>query len=172
MKKIYAFLFLMFWILSLAGFTQSTDTIDRMLISAAGGSNVINGKIVSFSVGEVVVTTISNSKWIVSQGFNQPDPILINSIPINKLDHKTIIYPNPTPDYITIKIEKYTNQDLDISIYDLFGNRLETEYYSNQNSNCILFKVDLRNFAVGTYILRIISEMYQPQIFKVVKCVY
>jgi hypothetical protein len=64
------------------------------------------------------------------------------------------VYPNPTNDYIYISYNASSIvADLDISLYDMLGNKLLSKTFNSNQTN--LLKLDVSAFATGTYILQI-----------------
>lgn len=75
---------------------------------------------------------------------------------INELDkiNKINIYPNPSSDYLNVEVDFNQSSALDLRIVDLLG---KTLYQNNSKTQAIQFtdKIDVSNFASGTYIVYI-----------------
>jgi len=84
------------------------------------------------------------------------------SIGNNELTDKISIYPNPTKDKITLKIDD-TIEVKTIEIYSVIG--LLIKKYSVANKE----KLDVQDLESGTYLLKIETKNHQKIIFKLVK---
>jgi len=74
------------------------------------------------------------------------------------------VFPNPTSQYVTIKLNDDSFNFDKVMIYDMYGKLLKI-YTSGQNSNVI----DLSSFAPGVYVLHLVSESKILGISKIVK---
>ena len=116
-------------------FSVKGQSISRRVFcsaSSSGLTNVNNQYYVDYTVGESIITTISNMNIIITQGFEQPDDKFQKR---NNLFEKEIIqlYPNPTNNFINISFK--TNKNFingKIVIYDTNGkNILEKKIVNN-----------------------------------------
>ncbi|MFK8004954.1 MAG: T9SS type A sorting domain-containing protein, partial [Saprospiraceae bacterium] len=76
-----------------------------------------------------------------------------DNLPISKFNVKA--FPNPTPDYINFQIEFLDKEDLDISIYNIMGQKVFS-YFVEKNINN--FKIDLSDFPTGTYFYKLKND--------------
>ncbi len=74
------------------------------------------------------------------------------------------VFPNPTSQYVTIKLNDDSYNFDKVMIYDMYGKLLKI-YTSGQNSNVI----DLSSFAPGVYVLHLVSGSKILGISKIVK---
>ena len=77
-------------------------------IPATGGNGSGSGGSVSYTVGQIVYTTITGTNGSSAQGVQQPFEIsVVTGIPEAKdISIEIIVYPNPAQDFIMLKIEK------------------------------------------------------------------
>ncbi len=130
-------------------------------IVTAGGVATGSGGSSSYSIGQVVYTTDTGASNSISQGVQQPYKILvITGIELAKgINLSYLAYPNPTSNFLTLKVENYKVDNLSYQLFDMNGRILisnkitvsETELdlknlnpanYFRLSSNCnsILFK--------------------------------
>ncbi len=140
-----------------AGFLAGTAFISgaQEAIPAAGGTVTGQGGSVSFTVGQVVYTTVSGEEHTVSQGVQQPYEIWVvtssEEIPISGIDVQA--YPNPATDFVTLRVEAALNQQLQVLTYELFdmtGQVLEKKAISADHTN-----IPMGHLAPATYLLKV-----------------
>ena len=76
---------------------------------------------------------------------------------INDIDDDIIfVFPNPTNEYITIKVNQSTSQINEINIFNILGQPI----YNNSidDTGDIMLKVDLSEYSEGIYILKLIHN--------------
>lgn len=133
---------------------------------AAGGDATGSGGSIAYSVGQVVYTTITGSNGTISQGVQQPYDIYtvgVNTLTNINLEAST--YPNPTVDYITLKISDYDLSALTYQVYDINGKLIESKKIVANQSN-----INLSALAAATYMVKVIGTNNQElKSFKVIK---
>lgn len=164
-----------------AGFLAGTAFISgaQEAIPAAGGTVTGDGGSVSFTVGQVVYTTVSGEEHTVSQGVQQPYEIWVvtssEEIPISGIDVQA--YPNPATDFVTLRVESALNQHFQPLAYELFdmtGRVLEKKTISSSHTN-----IPMGHLAPATYFLKVYhsaktttlmqSSSVQSKTFKIIK---
>ncbi len=117
----------------------SMSALAQQVISSQGGSYSNASYSIDFTIGEVVTPTLSNTSYIVTQGFIQPI-VGMTEVPDDLLDYiKANIASAITPngdgmnDYWKIPgIENFPNND--VKIYNRAGNLIfKIEGYNNQD---------------------------------------
>jgi len=148
MKKIY--FILLFICSSSLLFSQNT----QQNVIASSGGNIQNSNVnVSWTLGEVVISTLEGSSVILTQGFHQGD-YTITSTGYTRLSDITLsLYPNPARDFINVDVKTDKTGSYRVELIDVSGKVLVNKaFYSN------LFKVNLRGFSPSIYYLRITDE--------------
>ena len=74
------------------------------------------------------------------------------------------MYPNPTIDELTLKIQNFNNEDLSYQIYDINGRMLKTEKLMNLTT-----PIFMRSFPSAIYFLRVSSGQQPLKTFKIIK---
>jgi hypothetical protein len=136
----------------------------QVAIPASGGNATGSGT-VSYSVGQVVYITNTNS-GSVTQGVQQPYEIsVITAIEAAK-DINLIfsVYPNPTTDFLTLKVKNIDKENLSYWIYGVSGNLIETKRIVADET-----QISMTNMVSGTYFLKIATANKEVKIFKIIK---
>lgn len=128
-------------------------------ISGTGGS-------ASYSIGQVVYTTITGTNGSVAQGVQQPFEIS-EVIGIKEAEGITLTctaYPNPAKDYLTLKVNNYDISNLSYQLYDINGKLLENKKIAGNETT-----IDMNHLATATYFLKIIQSNKEVKTFKIIK---
>ncbi len=111
--KIYTLFFLSF----LFSFSMKAQTSHQVL-SATGGDASGSGGSVAYSVGQIVYTTSTGTSGSVAQGVEQAYEISSVGIKETALNISLSIFPNPTSDFLTLKVEDYNNEVFSFDLLD------------------------------------------------------
>lgn len=125
--------------------------------------------------GSTTLTKPSAGNWQygfwnpdIGYGYANPENHLSQSssgLLANTFEFKVVIYPNPTRDIVTIDLNK-TNQDINLSIYDLNGQLTEQRDLISTS----LININLTNYNSGIYFLSLIEKKSNKRIIvKMVK---
>jgi len=135
-------------------------------IPATGGNASGTGGNLSYTIGQVVYTTISGITGTVTQGVQQPYEISVVTALEEAKDINLIcsVYPNPTDNLLTLKLEVYENANFSYWLYGVSGNLIETKkVFSNET------QISLGNQVSGLYFLKVTSGNKEIKTFKVIK---
>ncbi|MBP6557291.1 MAG: T9SS type A sorting domain-containing protein [Flavobacterium sp.] len=156
MKKAIV-LFLIF-ISFVVGHAQNT------VLSSGTSSESVGGS-VSYSVGQLVFTSNTGTNGSVAQGVQQPIEISVElGLPEVSGINLTRVYPNPTSNYIHLKIEKYELVNLSFSVFDINGRVL-----SNGSILDSITLISLEKFPTATYYLSVLKGNKNIKTFKIIK---
>ena len=135
-------------------------------ISAAGGDASSTGGSVSYSVGQVVYTTITGSNGSVVQGVQQPYEIsiVIGIDQARDIKLSCTAYPNPVVDLLTLKVDNYNIENLMYQLYDMNGKRLENKFIKRNETG-----IPLGKLVPATYFLKVIHNGKEVKTFKIIK---
>lgn len=138
-------------------------------ISATGGEASGNGGSASYSVGQVVYTTNTGTTGSVAQGVQQAYEIsVVSGIEQAKdimLECKA--YPNPTTDYLTLKVDASTTlsiQSLSYQLFDISGKLLKSKKITSNET-----EIEMINLVPATYFLKVITNQQKVKTFKIIK---
>ena len=126
---------------------------NQYVISATGNHFENSNLKIDYTVGETVISTISNDNIILTQGFHQPKYEITSIEKSEYLNIKFKLFPNPTSDVLNIAIENADNQDLFIELYDISGTLLLKKRIINSTQN-----IDMKNYSSSIYILHIFNK--------------
>ena len=155
MKKFFlAFLFL----LSYNGLSQS-------VISSAGSSNSAGDYLISWTVGETAIATISSSITTLTQGFHQP--LLVDVLPTGiekELQLEMRAFPNPTFDKVIFEggdpVGIYH-----VRVVDKLGRVLEQKSLPYQD-----LVLEMSRYENGTYLVEVVEDdSGKRKIFNIIK---
>jgi len=141
------------------GATLSTVNYDSLLIGWQGNlhnSNVyFDGGNSTYCEGETARNGLLVNSWNIS---DRGKDIACSSFPFNPYFDDGIqdlvkVFPNPSDGFINL----VTNEDLDISIYSITGQKVYYRKFYKGTSN----KIDLSNFSSGVYFINYLSEGIQ-----------
>jgi len=125
------------------------------VISSSGSSIVVSNVSLEWTLGEVTTETCSQSGKILTQGFHQTK-LKVEGIE-NGLSFfvRIAAYPNPASEYITIEWMPGVGSGLKIQVLNVLGEKIieaNAEMGLNQQ------KIDFRDIAAGSYILKVNSS--------------
>ena len=147
----------------LFSFSLNAQTSHQVL-SATGGDASGSGGTVAYSVGQIVYTTNTGTTGSVAQGVEQAYEISSVGIKETALNISLSIFPNPTSDFLTIKVEDYNNEALSYSLLDEQGKLVLNEQITNQDT-----QVAMSTLARGAYFINVLQENKKIQTFKIIK---
>ena len=132
-------------------------------VPATGGEATGTGGTASYTIGQVVYTTATGTNGSVAQGVQQPYEISttlgINETAINL---EMNVYPNPTTNYLTLKVEK--TEGLTFQLYNLQG-----KVITNKKVNSATTTVAMENLPTATYFLNVVKNKQIVKTFKIIK---
>ncbi|MFT6166192.1 MAG: hypothetical protein ACJAV5_001372 [Vicingaceae bacterium] len=156
--KINVFVLLTFLISSVELQAQKT-------VLVAGGDAIGSGGTSSFTVGQVVYTTNTGSNGSVAQGVQQPYEVSI-VIGINEttINLEIAVYPNPTTNNLTLKIDDFQLSILNFQLIDLQGRVIENKKVVETYTD-----ISVQALPQAIYFLNVIRNNQVVKTFKVIK---
>ena len=144
---------------------------DAIPVSGSNASG--NGASVSYSIGQIFYSSISGTNGFLIQGIQQPYEISVISgmFEMSGIDFMLETYPNPTADFLILRINALSNFDvysLTYALFDVNGKLLDEKKIEGTET-----KIDMHNRAPSIYFLKVgkINPASQKDIktFKIVK---
>ena len=153
------YLTIILFLMSASVFAQEAVVTAGKTISSSTGS-------VSYSVGQVVFTTLSGTNGSVTQGVQQPYEIFVaTAIPeAAGIDLKMSAYPNPVTDHLTLKISDYESDNLYYRLFDMNGKLLKMKKVTEPQTQVIM-----QDLKPAVYFLKIIDNNKEIKTFKIIK---
>jgi hypothetical protein len=131
--------------------------------TTAGGEATGTGGTASYSVGQVVYTTATGTNGSVAQGVQQPYEISTTvGIKETAITLELSVYPNPTTDYLTLKVED--NTELNYQLYDLQGKVIENKKVTANSTT-----IKMEALPKSIYFLNITKNIRIVKTFKIIK---
>jgi hypothetical protein len=133
-------------------------------IPASGADAAGSGGFSSYSVGQLVYTTNTGS-GSVSQGVQQAFEFQTLSNPeLTTVNLSAVTYPNPTSDYVTLKISDSALDNLSYKLFDVTGKAMSNGNITNRDT-----QITMRQLAIGIYILKVNRHNQELKTFKIIK---
>ena len=135
-------------------------------ITASGGNKVETNGAISYSVGEQVYVTNFASNGSVSQGVQQPYEIstVLSTNAAQGINLLLSILPNPTSDFITLKVENYDFESLNFQLVDLNG-----KLFFDGKTIIKETKIEIGNLPSSIYFLKVTDGTKELKTFKILK---
>jgi hypothetical protein len=145
---VLSFMFLILWNFS---FSQS---LSPTLISSAGAYAAAGDITLSYSLGEIAVTTLTSDNLVLTQGFQQPQLTGTGMPDEMKLDWKVNAFPNPVQDRLNISIRLGKPVEMNLEIIDLTGKKILIKKLGRIPAD-FDHSIDFSGFVKGIYFLKI-----------------
>lgn len=150
--------------LGLAIFTANAQTTSPELVSSAGDIFNNTSYQLDWSIGELVTETYTGAQNTLTQGFHQ-GTYIVTSIDENPLlDFSIVAFPNPTSDFISLKVESSKVESLQFTITDISGKILQNGNFTNEPE-----QINFSSYAAGTYIVTISQNNQILKSFQIIK---
>jgi hypothetical protein len=135
-------------------------------IPATGGNATGAGGTSSYTVGQVVYTTNSGTNGTVAQGVQQPFEIsVVTGVEeAQGISLEIMVYPNPTMDFITLKIENHEVLNLRYQLNDIKGSLLLDNIIEGSETS-----IEMSSLVPATYFLKVTDNKKVVKTFKIIK---
>jgi hypothetical protein len=133
-------------------------------IPATGGDATGSGGSSSYTVGQLVYTTTTGSGSVI-QGIQQSIELFTLSNPqLSTVNLSAVIYPNPTSDYVMLKISDTALYNLSYHLIDINGKAISNGSLTNGDT-----QINMQQLAIGMYILKVSQNSQELKTFKIIK---
>ena len=135
-------------------------------ITTAGSNASGSSGTVSSTIGQVVYNTLSGASGTITQGVQQPFEISVVSAleEVKDIKLNCSVYPNPTTDFLTLKIGDNDNKNMVYWLIGINGNLIETKKILDAE-----IQISMGNQVTGTYFLKVTSGIKELITFKIIK---
>lgn len=133
-------------------------------VSGSNGSSTTGS--VSYSVGQPIYATDFASNGSVSEGVQQPYEIstVLSTQEAQGINLFLSVFPNPTSDFVTLKVTNYDFEALNFQLVDANGKLyLDEKTASNET------KIEIGNLLSSVYFLKISDGKKELKTFKILK---
>lgn len=132
-------------------------------ITTTGGAATGTGGTASYTIGQIAYAINTGTNGSLAQGVQQAYEISVTTgINDANINLALSVYPNPTANYLTLKVEDNTN--LSYLLLDMQGNVIENK---NVVDNSTIVKME--GLPAATYFLNIVKNNIPVKIFKIIK---
>jgi hypothetical protein len=143
--------------------TQLAQAQEAIPVSA--GTAVGSSGSASYTVGQVFYTTYTTTAGSVSQGVQHPFEFQTLSNPaLTTVSLTAVTYPNPTKDFIILKITDTTLHNLRYTLFDINGKAIASGSITESST-----QIQLKHLAIGAYVLKVIQKNKSLKTFKIIK---
>ena len=139
--------------------------ISQEIISSIGGVSSGSGGTSSYTIGQVFFNTIESDNGSLVQGVQQPFEFQTLSTPaLLTVQLTAVTYPNPTTDFVLLKILDTALENLQYTLFDLNGKTIVSK-----KINSFSTRITMKNFAIGLYLLKLTKNNQPLKTFKIIK---
>jgi hypothetical protein len=129
----------------------------------SGGEATGTGGTLSYTVGQVIYTKNTGTNGSLTQGVQQPYEISTTAgIKETTINLELSVYPNPTTDYLTLKVEDYT--ELNYQLCDLQGKVIQNKKVSSTSMS-----INIEHLPKAIYFLNVTKSNQTIKTFKIIK---
>lgn len=141
------------------------DVLAQQGICTTGGDTHGNGTI-SYTVGQPFYVVSSSNSGSLTPGVQQTYVITTIETAIAEISPmiKMNVYPNPTVDHLTLRIDNESGKNLRYTLTDNNGRHLE-----KSNVETSLTDIDMSCYAPSVYFINVFNGDMRLQSFKIVK---
>lgn len=139
--------------LALAYSTAQDARLFNQVVASTGTFAKQQGLNYSYTVGELVIPTLSVGNFTLTEGFHQPEHTKIVSVDEPGLaDWNIEVFPNPVSDRLTVRFSPEKGSTLFVSIFNLLGEVIFERQSLPEPSGS---PIDCTNWQPGVYLLQI-----------------
>lgn len=151
-------------VIILTGMVVHVQSQPQQVIASSGGNYQNAGTSIEWTLGEQVISTLSASNTILTQGFHQPDLKISVTEILDELSYSIDAFPNPTNDLLMIKLGNAEVHDLHFILYDINGKVLEQKPMEGETTT-----INMINYVAGIYLLKVIQPGKEIMTYKIIK---
>lgn len=131
----------------------NAQSISPQVIASAGTHYTGSNAQLSWTIGEPVITTISNGNNTITQGFHQT-LLNVTSVEEQSLAGVNVtVFPNPTSDVLNINLTNNL-KNLQMDLFDMTGKLLQARGIGASEGNV---QINMTEYARANYLLRVYS---------------
>jgi hypothetical protein len=135
-------------------------------IPASGGNANGSGGSVSYTVGQILYSTISGTNGTVAQGVQQPYEISVVTVirSTEEISLECLVYPNPTSGLTKLVFKSPDYDNMRFRLYDINGVLLQDKKVESMGT-----EISMENLSSSVYFLKVIKDNLEVKVFKIVK---
>lgn len=136
----------------------------QQVVATSGGTGQSTSGTITYTLGELVIDTYNGTDKKLTQGFQQSRLIITAVSELPELGYTINAFPNPTTNYLKLKLEKDYPENIGYSLMDINGKVLLNGEVYNGETN-----ISFESLATGTYFIKIFQDRKEVKTIKVVK---
>lgn len=140
------------YILILTSFGANAQSISNQVISSYGLSASNGTAQIDVTIGEPIVTTVSDANNTLTQGFHQTN-LIITTVTENETVNDYQFYPNPVADQLNFLYSNPNQEVVDLQLIDVSGKLLWSKQNITDNQ-----QIDFNGKPKGTYFIKLTTE--------------
>jgi len=138
--------------------------VGQQVVATAGGTLSNASGSISYTIGEGVAQTFSKGEKVLTQGFQQTLLLVSDEKVLRELNFSIIVFPNPTNEVVTLRVEKESFTGLLYLLYDLSGRLLAKKEIENSDTT-----IPFQSMQAGSYLLEVLDGKLGLKTFKIIK---
>ncbi|OXB04237.1 T9SS type A sorting domain-containing protein [Flavobacterium pectinovorum] len=155
-----------FFILFIASISFTTNSYSQESVVVAGGSAEGTGGTSSYSIGQIVYTSLTGTDQYVVQGIQQPYEITtLGNEEFTGINLALTAYPNPTVDVLNLVITTDKWDNLSYNLFDINGKTVSKNSPITTSETTVL----MQGLNQGIYFLAVNSSNKTIKTFKIIK---
>jgi hypothetical protein len=137
--------------------TLKAQNLSPVAISSGGGYYSAGGNSLSFTIAEMtMVQTFIQPSNMLTQGFQQPEPLTTDIAESKTMHDEVMVFPNPSNGQFNISYNALNSGDYHVQIFDLVGQIIYAQDYSAAFGPNLI-TIDISRFDQGIYFLELRS---------------
>lgn len=138
----------------------------QVAVATTGGNASGAGGTSSYTVGQIGYTTNTGTNGSVAQGVQQPFEIsIVDGVQEAKdIDLSCMLFPNPTTDFVNLKLNSFKVENISYQIFDFNGKLLDLKKVLSSETS-----IDMKSYADAVYFLKVFQGEKELKTFKIVK---
>ncbi|HVI48158.1 MAG TPA: T9SS type A sorting domain-containing protein [Chitinophaga sp.] len=123
--------------------------LNRQVMASGGGSGTLSNARIQYTIGEPVITTITDGRTLLTQGFQQPEELPKLPPGVNPVKGY-IIFPNPAATSTKIQFDLLSDAAVTIEVINTAGQTLFSQY-KQMGAGKTVVVLPVNHFAAGIY---------------------
>lgn len=137
----------------------------QQTVVSSGGNATGSGGSASYSVGQIVYTTVSTANHSLAQGVQQAFEISTTLGVEDELINLSFnAYPNPTTDKLNLKIANFNQKNMVYALFDVQGRLISKQKIETENT-----QIGTDNLKAAIYFLKVFNRNNVIKVFKIIK---
>jgi len=131
---------------------------------SAGGEGSGSGGTVSYSIGLTSFETSTGTSGSVAAGVQHANVSVLSGVDHPEINLLAEVYPNPTANNVTLKVDGISTDNLSFVLLDITGNVLQQSPVNNSSTT-----INLENLSNTTFLLKVFRKKQELKTFKIIK---